>query len=506
MKKLLALTLAAIMMMGCLAACGAEPAAQPTEAKQPETEGAAAEETAAKVEGGIGSADAPVQVKVVIKDVFPTEEDIIALEGAIEEKMAAKGQYIDLVFAEPPASGYKSAMPLAVMNGEVDADIIYLQGGDQPLAAQGLLEDLTPYIESSPDVQNLMDASNKEKMANYPYLLWLAPPRVQTPVVRTDVLAKVASYEALKADPTIENYHTFLKDLKEAGGFEYAMSFFGDTNKIDSIFNQAFGVTGTCMQEDGKWIFGKASQAEKAKLQFYADLYKEGIIDPDFLTNTWDVVEQKFYEGKVGMICGTACSVVQVYDTKMTSVAGPEAALTVLPPAKGAGQSYTAIDVTKESRGFAINVDSPNKDAAWAVLSFMASPEGRLLDKVGVEGVHYNVEGDKIVFTDKFGGWWARFWETTQNFKPEKELAEPVLTPAAQDSLDKVNQYMVMDHNLLIPEEMAPQWDALNNLYNEYAADIIRGTKPIDAFDEFVEKWNEAGGNDFAPILAEQFG
>ena len=65
---------------------------------------------------------------------------------------------------------------------------------------------------------------------------------------------------------------------------------------------------------------------------------------------------------------------------------------------------------------------------------------------------------------------------------------------------------MVMDHNLLIPEEMAPQWDAMNNLYNEYAADIIRGTKPIDAFDEFVEKWNEAGGNDFAPILAEQFG
>ena len=498
MKKLLALALAA-MMMSCLAACGSKN--EPAQEKQSETQAAVPQ-----VDGAIGSAEAPVQVKVVIKDVFPDEEDVMALEAAIEEKMAARNQYIDLVFQEPPASGYNSAMPLAIMNGEVDADLIYLQGGDQPLADQGLLEDLTPYIAATPDIQNLMDDSNREKMANYPYLLWLSPPRIQTPVIRSDVAAKIPSFETLMADPTVENYYTFFKELKEVGGFEYAMTFFKDTAKIDAIFNQAFGVTGTCMQQDGQWIFGKASQAEKAKLEFYAKLYQEGLIDPDFLTNTWDVVEQKFYGGKAGLICGTAGSVVQVYDTKMTSVAGPEAALTVLPPAKGVAQSYTAVDVTKEPRGFAMNVDCKNKDAAWAVLAFMASPEGRILDKVGVEGRQYNIEDGKIVFTDKFDGWWARFWETTQNFDPDPALAQPVLTPAASKSLDMVNQYMVMDHNLLIPEEMAPQWDAMNNLYNEYASDIIRGVKPIDAFDEFVELWNQAGGNDFAPILAETFG
>ncbi len=505
MKKLFALALATTMIMGSLAGCGGQTDNQPAATKgNPEAQKTAGSTEA--VEGSIGSPDAPVEVKIVMKDVFPDEEDVVNLTAAIEEKMAAKGQYVDIVFQEPPASGYASAMPLAVMNGEVDADIIYFQGGDQPLAAQGLLEDLTAYIEGSPDVQNLMDDSNKEKLANYPYLLWLAPPRAQTPVVRSDVLAKIPSYKTLLADPSIENYHTFFKELKEIGGFEYAMTFFGDTAKLDSIFNQAFGVTGTCVQEDGKWIFGKASQAEKAKLEFYAQLYQEGLIDPDFLTNTWDVAEQKFYEGKAGLICGTAGGVVQVYDTKVTSIDGPEAALTVLPPASGVAQSYTAIDVTKESRGFAINVDSEHKDAAWAVLEFMATPEGRILDKVGIEGQQYVIENDKIVFTDKFDGWWARFWDTTLNFNPEPALAEPVLTPAASDSLDKVNQYMVMDHNLLIPEEMVPQWDAMNNLYNEYAADIIRGTKSIDAFDEFVEKWNQAGGNDFAPILEETFG
>ena len=69
-----------------------------------------------------------------------------------------------------------------------------------------------------------------------------------------------------------------------------------------------------------------------------------------------------------------------------------------------------------------------------------------------------------------------------------------------------VNEYMAMDTNLLIPDEMTPQWDAMNQLYNEYSVNIITGKQSIDTFDEFVEKWNAAGGNEFAPILAETFG
>ena len=81
-----------------------------------------------------------------------------------------------------------------------------------------------------------------------------------------------------------------------------------------------------------------------------------------------------------------------------------------------------------------------------------------------------------------------------------------MLTPAAQESLDLVNSYMVMDKNILIPNEMTPQWDAMTNLYNEYSSDIIRGVRPIDDFEEFVAKWNEAGGDQFASLLQETFG
>jgi len=488
------------MLMGCLTGCGGTPD------NSSETGGGG---SAAPVESGgpIGSADSPVDVHVLVKDVFPDEEDVQLLRAAINEKMAANGQYVNVIFDEPPASSYPTAVPLAVMNGEITADLIYFQGGDQAVSDQGLLEDLTPYIAGSTYVKDLMDESNVIKLQNYPYLLWLAPPRTYTPVIRTDWAEQMDSFDALMSDPTPDHYYNFFKELKDKGLVECAFTADGSTARLDSIFNHAFGVTGTVVQEDGKWIFSKASQAEKAKLEFYAKLYQDGLLDSDFLTNTWDVMEQKFYEGKAAVLAGTAGVVIQIYNAKMTSVNGAAAELTVLPPAKGVSQSYTSVDVTKESRGFAINVDSKNKEAAFAVLEFMASPEGRILDKVGIEGKHYNIQNNQIVFTEQFPSWWACFWDIAYKFEPQDpSLAEPVLSAPASKSLEMVNDYMVMDTNILIPNEMTPQWDAMINLYNEYSADIIRGIKPISAFDEFIQAWNQAGGDAFEPILQNAFG
>ena len=504
MKKLCSLVLAAIMLTACLTGCGGGDNGGST---NPGGNGGGSSVPPISTDGAIGAEGSPVEIHVLVKDVFPDEEDVQLLCKAINEKMAANGQYVNVIFDEPPASSYPTALPLAVMNGEITADLIYFQGGDQAVSDQGLLEDLTPYIDGSTYVKDLMDESNVAKLKSYPYLLWLAPPRTYTPVIRTDWAEQMDSFQALTSDPTPDNYYSFFKELKDKAGVDCAITADGSTARLDSIFNHAFGVTGTAVQEDGKWIFSKASQAEKAKLEFYAKLYKDGLLDSDFLTNTWDVMEQKFYEGRAAVLSGTAGAVIQIYNAKMTFVNGEAAALTVLPPAKGISQSYTSVDVTKEGRGFAINVDSKNKEAAFAVLEFMASPEGRILDKVGIEGKHYNVEGDKIVFTDQFNSWWARFWDTTNKFEPQNpSLAEPVLSAPAAKSLELVNDYMVMDKNIIIPSEMTPQWDAMLNLYNEYSADIIRGVRPISDFDEFVQKWNQAGGDAFAPILQEAFG
>lgn len=501
MKKYLSILLAAALALSLFTACGgAQTSENPaTPSSQPESQ------TTTSAEQGpwkpIGTADAPVKVSFVLKDVFPDEPDVIALLEEMEKKMAAHNQFVDIELMNPPAESYGTALPLAIRSGEMAPDIVYFQGGDLPIAQEGLLEDLTGYIEGSTYVKAMMDDSNKEKLKSYPYLLWLATPRVSVPVMRKDFAEGLDSYKTLTADPTVDNYYAFFKEMVDKKLVQYATDMDGSTTRLDFIFDHAFGVTAPVVQEDGKWIYSMTSKGQKEKLAFYAKLYKDGLLDPGYITDAWDAMEQKFYEGKVGVLASTAGDVIQIYDQKMKSANGEAASLVVLPPAKGISQGYT-VDITKEPRGFAILSESPNKDAAFAVFEFMASPEGRLLDKVGIEGTHYNVTDGKIVFTEKFPEWWARFWPTPLNLNPETPLAQPVLTAAAQSSVDESMKYLKSGTNVIVPSEMAPQYDAMKALYDEYSTDIITGKRDISAFDEFVTKFNAAGGTTFTEYFA----
>ncbi len=456
---------------------------------------------------GIGSADAPVVVKVIMKDVSPDEEDVQLMCEAVEKGMAEEGNYIDLQFLSAPAGKYVEVVPLAVRTGTMEADIMYFQNdAERSIAAEGLLEDLTPYIENSKHIKGLMQAHNEACMKNYPYMLWLSPPRVGLPVVRKDFFEQTETGAKLMADPAIDNWYAFLKELKDKQLVEYPFTFDDNPNRVESPFNAAFGVTGTIIKEGDDWVFGKASQAEKAKLEWLNKLYTEGLLDPEFVTNTWDVMEQRFYTNVAGIVTGTAGTVVKIYNDKMTATFGEGAELICLPPMKGVAQNYLPVNVTKETRGFTISVDSQVKDAAFAYLDFMASPKGRLIDLCGIEGKHYNIEDGKIVLTDRYSEWWPRCWETTNGFNPETPLAKPILPAAAEESLKLVEQYYAEDVNIVIPDDMLAQWDAMTQLYNEYRVDIIRGVKPVSAFDEFVQKWNAAGGDAFKPVLKEMLG
>ena len=488
MKRLISFTLVLLMVLTMLAGCA------------PKTE---TPEATAPAGDKIGTPEAPVTVTYLCKDVVPTEEGVQKLVAAIEEGMAKEGNYIKLEVLEAPAGKYADVVPIAYRTGQISPDLIYFQGGDLPIAQEGLLEDLTSYINNSTNVKALMESHNIEAVKNYPYLLWLAPARVQIPVMRTDWFNSLESSKALLENPSPDNYYALFKEMKDKGLCEYPITTDGTIAKLDSVFNHAFGVTSTIMKVDGKYVFSKATPFEKNKLAFYAKLYKDGLLDKEYVTKQWDTMEQAFYEGKAGFVAGTAGDVVNVYNNKMVQTQGAGAALTVLPAAKGVSQAYQSIDVTKESRGFAINADSKVKDAAWAVLEYMAGPEGRKLDKLGLSGIHYTEADGKITLTDKFPEWWSKFWPTMNGVDTTKITGEVLSAPAVA-SLEAAQKYYYSDINVILPNDLLPLKDAMDKLYTEYSTDIIRGVKSIDSFDEFVQKWNAAGGDEINAYLAEQ--
>lgn len=490
MKKTMLSLVSTMLAFGILAGCTKE--SQPSE-KEKDKE----------------TANGPTTVRVVLKDDNSTNPVSVAYFDAIEKGLK-EDENIDVNFelVDLPQGNYAEKLSLLLYSGDIP-DLIYFQGGDQPIAQQGLLEDLRPYIKESKYLKDMIQPYNEQRLENYPYLLWIKPLGPKVPVVRKDWFDQMASSKALMEDPTVDNYYAFFKELvekKPAGSKpSSALTVAGDMTEINFTFDQAFGITNTWLKkDDGTFQYSKVSENEKDKLAFYNKLYNEGLLDPQYLTKEWDTKEKAFYDGDTAVIPGTAGKIIDIYNGKMVEVNGEGAQVVVLPPAKGVSQGYGATDVTKESRGMAISSQSENKQLVFDILDYLASPEGQKIDRLGFEGEHYNVTDGKINLTEKYyGEWFARFWEPV-GINLDTPLNTPLLSEPAANSLQAAQDFYSEDNNFIIPEEYIANWDAMENLYKEFSTDVITGKRPISDFDKFVEEWNAAGGDKITELANEK--
>ncbi|TKC16803.1 extracellular solute-binding protein [Robertmurraya kyonggiensis] len=449
--------------------------------------------------------DGKTVIKVAYKDEGPSNPVAVQYYEKLAEKLKEeKDLDVEFELVEVAQGDYAEKLSLLLNSGEIP-DLIYFQGGDQQIANQDLLEDLTPYIEKSEYLKDILQPHNASRLENYPYLLWVKSIDYKVPVVRKDLLEGLSTADALLADPTPENYKAFFKELVESGKVDYATTVAGDISELNYIFDMAFGINKTWLESDNGYVFKKISEQEKAKLAFYHELYEEGLLDSQYLTKQWDTKEDAFYNGQAGVIVGTNGKVVDFYNSRAKEVNGDQAELAILPPAKGEYQGFGASDITKESRGLAISAVSPNKELVFEILDYLASPAGQQFDRLGFEGEHYNVVDGKAELTDKYyAEWYARYWEPVEtSFDTPVSEKTPMLSAPAIESQELASSFFAEDNAFIIPEEYVAQWDAMENLYKEYSADIITGKLPLDAFDEFVQKWNEAGGEDLTKLANE---
>lgn len=433
----------------------------------------------------------PVVIRMVSKDLVTTNPPDVAHIERIEAAMAAKGTEIDIQIVDLPSSGYADALSVMLLGGDIP-DLIYFQGGDAKMVEQGILEDLTPWIEKSPNLKAALYPHNVERLANYPYLLYVYPPRMPQPVIRKDWLEKTG----LAAPTTVDEYVALFRAIKDGDldgdgvANTYGVTTADNTNELDSIFNQAFGVTGSWMKnEAGEWVNSRVTTQEKAKLEFYAMLGAEGLFDKEYITSKFDVKEDKFYTGRAGVIFGSSAEVIDIYGGKMRQV-HPDTELVLLaPPAGPGGQGNQAIDVSKEARGFAMSSLSEHKEEVMALLDFMASPEGQMLDRLGFEGEEYTKSGDTITMTDKISTWYARFFAAA-NWTPPT----PWMSEAAQGSLKQVSDNFKPDNAFVWPAEYAADLDATEAVYRAWVYKFISGEAGMDQWDAYVAEWEAAGG------------
>jgi putative aldouronate transport system substrate-binding protein len=447
----------------------------------------------------VGSAMAQATVvRIVAGDLVPddpaSEQYIANIEAGVK---TMDGSDIDLQIVPIAASSYADKLSALLLGGDIP-DLIYFQGGDQKMVEQGVLADLNPLIANTTYLKNELYGHNVERMKNYPYLVYNFPPRAPQPVIRTDWLEKLGG----KKPETVDEYTALFQaihdgDLDGDGtpGNTLGLTAFVNTNELDDIFNQAFGVNATWMKDaSGAWVHSRVTEQEKAKIAYYADLAAKGLFDKEYVTNKFDVKEDKFYTGKAGVIFGSSAETVAIYGGKMAAAhPGEDITLTLLPVPKGpGGQGLQAVDVSKESRGWAISaVAAPEvQQAAMKVMDFLASPEGQVVDRMGFEGTHYTKAADgTITVNPDMATWYARF-SYAPSFVPPTEWREQV----SLDFLDSVNKWFTADNSFVWPAELAPDVDAAENVYRSWVARFITGEAGMDQWDAYVAEWTAAGG------------
>ncbi|MCT4545272.1 MAG: extracellular solute-binding protein [Vallitalea sp.] len=155
------------------------------------------------------------------------------------------------------------------------------------------------------------------------------------------------------------------------------------------------------IKEDGKFIPGMISKKNIDAIKYLRRLYEEGIIDPDYTTIKAEQGMDKFISGKVGAIANTS----EAYHfkenlvdkmMKVNSEWGPEV-VDILPPV---GTEYgdpitNSFDNYWSGTLFNSSMDDDKMKRCLEIYDFLLSEEGLELGRFGLEGKHFEMDGDK---------------------------------------------------------------------------------------------------------------
>jgi putative aldouronate transport system substrate-binding protein len=187
-----------------------------------------------------------------------------------------------------------------------------------------------------------------------------------------------------------ETFYETLKKLKELYPASTPYSIKGG----DGIFNSwaiNWGMKGQetyYNEEDGKWYFTDVQPKYKEMLDFMLKCYNEGLIDPEFLTNTQAAWTAKMTQAEKVFVTTDWIGRMDTFKTQ-TATTVPDYDLRFANPI-GPGQTLPTAGQLAPPRHVSIN--SKNIETCFKLLDFTLSPAGKALITMGIEGETYEID------------------------------------------------------------------------------------------------------------------
>lgn len=560
-KKMKAIILAAAMSVTLLAGCagkGADTSATADNAGQTTENQGSMAAGGEEASGENGSGLVPITFSRAQDSLMET--DIFArMEGAsyednlwtdlIAERLGYDVKYLWIASsAELQTQKFNAAMAAGTI-----PDIVCVNKTDlKQLVEAGLVVDMKPYFEeyASDFVKDLIAAGGDAAIQactydgvqyGIPYvdcdietaqMLWL----------RQDWLDELG----LEAPETLEELKSILKAFKEhagSGGSGLALSsdIYGNNFDIKGWCN-AYGAYPKYWIDDGsgKLVYGSTTPEMKEALGSLAELFQEGLLDPEFYVNDNDKAKEALVNGKCGAMYGYHAG--SLWPLQDVVDADPEAdwrpyAL----PVKNAGDTIKPGIHMCTANWYAVSKDCAHPEALVEMLNLYCE---KVLDPEKNEYAVYANPGDGLE-----GVW--RLTPVTinspnKNQVTAKAIEEPLKTgdpgeltgeqysmweysykaqngdtqlwgwnrvfgaDGSQQLLisyqNDSNVELVYDQFFGAPGEiMTTKKTTLDDMLDQVFIKIIAGQEPLDSFDSVVEQWKTAGGQEMTDEVNEWY-
>ncbi|RAV21394.1 extracellular solute-binding protein [Paenibacillus contaminans] len=261
---------------------------------------------------------------------------------------------------------------------------------------------------------------------------------------RKDILDKLGIKEWTNTD----EFYDALKKLKEAypQSFPYA-SKTKENIFVDWAYGWGIGSASFPAYYDEKaktWKLQYSQSEYKAMLDFMKKLYNEGLIDPEFITDTdasWTAkmtTDKSFvtfdWIGRLEQFANQVKSQNPTYDLRYANPVGPTGNIRSLP---------------KVDNFSIVVANNDKKEAALKLLDYLASPSGASLITMGIEGETYNLVDGKPVYPElkdapnvdiktleqKYG-----MWVQGMYLRPDKRSVYYKFSEREQEAQDKINK------------------------------------------------------------------
>lgn len=352
------------------------------------------------------AAQDPVTVHIFGVNVTVPETDRII--PTLEEKLG-----IDIEI-ETTTTGDDSALSTKVYGGNIpDVFRVTNLNNLKELYESEVPLDLTNYLDKMPHLRDLFGEMDWARVT-FNGGIYAIPRRGEKNYncwyIRTDWLDKLG-VEAPKTFDDLLAIAVKMKDSDLDGNGKndtYALSGTYDSTYNRSAFDgfySAYNVAGPAEMiiRDGKAVLSCQVPEFKECIEQIRRFVDAGVVDPEIVSNTNNVMLEKMATGKVGIAYGGWANYNKPHHTNSLKAVDPNAEWK--PMTYNIATQYGVSGAAKSASGYdavyAINADLVNEpeklEAVLKLFDYIATPEGDRLLSFGIENTHYEVKDGVIV-------------------------------------------------------------------------------------------------------------